>query len=242
MTRAEAPESARNAAAEANLVGGWPCLDFVNTIGARRPGRSGALLIRDEFLRSYVDFALWAEHAGVLGRRDARSLLEEARCHPREAKAVFGGVLRLREALYRIFKATLVGRSSERRDLALLNGELAAARGSQRLALGTGGRFVFSWPGASLRTPGWVIAVSAAELLTTADLSRLRQCGGDDCGWLFEDTTRNRSRHWCDTRDCGNRDRVRRFRRRHGSRGPRDRSRPRGDRDEGRGRGPASRR
>ncbi|MGA2590961.1 MAG: CGNR zinc finger domain-containing protein [Bryobacteraceae bacterium] len=32
------------------------------------------------------------------------------------------------------------------------------------------------------------------------------------CGWMFLDTTRNRSRQWCDMRDCGNRAKVRRFR------------------------------
>ncbi len=58
----------------------------------------------------------------------------------------------------------------------------------------------------------WAISVSAAEMLTTSDLTRLRQCPGEDCGWLFDDTTRNRSRQWCDMKDCGNIAKVRRFR------------------------------
>ena len=58
----------------------------------------------------------------------------------------------------------------------------------------------------------WSIAHSGAELLTTGDLSRLRECGGEECGWLFEDTSRNRSRQWCDMQDCGNLAKVRRYR------------------------------
>src|SRR5438309_43500 len=50
------------------------------------------------------------------------------------------------------------------------------------------------------------------ELLTKGDLTRLRQCQGDDCGWIFEDASRNRGRRWCDMRDCGNIAKVRRFR------------------------------
>ncbi|MGI8786895.1 MAG: CGNR zinc finger domain-containing protein [Pyrinomonadaceae bacterium] len=58
----------------------------------------------------------------------------------------------------------------------------------------------------------WRISESAAAVLTTGDLTRVRQCGGDCC-WMFLDTSRNRSRQWCDMKDCGNLAKVRRFRR-----------------------------
>jgi predicted RNA-binding Zn ribbon-like protein len=48
------------------------------------------------------------------------------------------------------------------------------------------------------------------ELLRSADVTRVRRCAGRGCGWLFIDTTRNRSRRWCRTDDCGNRERARR--------------------------------
>lgn len=53
-------------------------------------------------------------------------------------------------------------------------------------------------------------AWSAATLLTGPDRHRLKCCDG--CDRLFVDQSRNRSRRWCDMRDCGNRDKVRRFR------------------------------
>ncbi|MCL6580471.1 MAG: CGNR zinc finger domain-containing protein [Firmicutes bacterium] len=37
-------------------------------------------------------------------------------------------------------------------------------------------------------------------------------CANADCGWLFYDDSRNRSRRWCDGRYCGNLIKVRRFR------------------------------
>jgi len=74
--------------------------------------------------------------------------------------------------------------------------------------------FKWEWIGreASLDRMLWSIAHSGAEFLIKGDLSRLRECGGEECGWLFEDTSRNRSRQWCHMQDCGNLAKVRRFR------------------------------
>jgi predicted RNA-binding Zn ribbon-like protein len=38
----------------------------------------------------------------------------------------------------------------------------------------------------------------------------VRECGGDHCGWLFLDETKNRSRRWCEMSVCGNRAKARR--------------------------------
>jgi predicted RNA-binding Zn ribbon-like protein len=45
--------------------------------------------------------------------------------------------------------------------------------------------------------------------MTSPDLKRLKQCPGRSCGWVFLDDSRNQSRRWCDSRECGNRERVR---------------------------------
>jgi predicted RNA-binding Zn ribbon-like protein len=49
-------------------------------------------------------------------------------------------------------------------------------------------------------------------LLTSDALARVRLCADTSCAWLFLDTTRNRTRRWCDMKECGNRNKVRRFR------------------------------
>ena len=57
------------------------------------------------------------------------------------------------------------------------------------------------------------IAEAAFELLSAADLSRVRRCpileGG--CGWLFLDQSRNGSRRWCRMADCGSTVKARRL-------------------------------
>jgi predicted RNA-binding Zn ribbon-like protein len=52
------------------------------------------------------------------------------------------------------------------------------------------------------------------ELLRSPDAARVHRCAGRGCAWLFVDTTRNHSRRWCRTDDCGNRERARRHYRR----------------------------
>lgn len=46
-------------------------------------------------------------------------------------------------------------------------------------------------------------ARSAIRLLSEDTVDRLKICG--QCGWLFIDRSRNRSRSWCDMAVCGNR-------------------------------------
>jgi predicted RNA-binding Zn ribbon-like protein len=52
---------------------------------------------------------------------------------------------------------------------------------------------------------------SAADLLISEEFSRIKKCADPTCGWLFLDISRNRSRRWCDMRDCGNRAKASRF-------------------------------
>src|SRR5437868_6240023 len=200
-------------ASKINLIGGRLCLDFVNSMGARRTGSAGGMVIRDEKLNDYFDLVAWAQHAGALIDAEAKALTKEAKQHPSDAARILRLGLRLREALFAVLKGIVDGQAPNQRQLAALNEELQVAQGSRQIAATAKG-FEWTW---STSRPAldkilWLVSDSAAELLTTGDLSRLRQCGGDDCGWIFEDSTRNRSRHWCDMRDCGNRDRVRRFR------------------------------
>jgi predicted RNA-binding Zn ribbon-like protein len=59
------------------------------------------------------------------------------------------------------------------------------------------------------------IVKSAADLLVSAQLDRIRVCADPQCGWLFLDSSRNRSRRWCSMDTCGNRAKARRFYKRH---------------------------
>jgi predicted RNA-binding Zn ribbon-like protein len=119
----------------------------------------------------------------------------------------------LREAIYRIFRAAVQHWEAAPDDLEVLNRELSRARAHEAL-VADGRRVGYAWKSdGELDRLLWPVARSAAELLTGELLARVSQCGGDDCHWLFLDTSKNRSRRWCDMADCGNRAKVRRFRR-----------------------------
>ncbi len=57
----------------------------------------------------------------------------------------------------------------------------------------------------------WPIVRSAAEMLTSGDLGRVRQCAREGCDWLFVDASKNHSRRWCSMNMCGSRVKARRY-------------------------------
>lgn len=207
-----------SAAAEMRLIGGRLCLDFINTVDGRkgdsqrRESRSLNRVLGDKLVE-YSDLVEWSRHSGIITPTEAERLIQASKRNAREAKDVLDRAIALREALYRICKAIMTGRRPQTIDLETVNDELLGARTHERLTNKASG-FMWEWVGseAALDRMLWSIAQSAAELLTTGDLSRLRECCGDECGWVFEDTSRNRSRQWCDMQDCGNLAKVRRYR------------------------------
>ena len=79
-----------------------------------------------------------------------------------------------------------------------------------------GGAFAWTWAvGAEeLDRVVWPVVRSAAALLTSGSLERVRQCAGDGCDWLFVDLSKNQSRRWCSMDMCGSRAKSRRYYRR----------------------------
>ncbi len=203
------------------LVGGDASLDFANTVSSRisNPNRKNKRNYYDAFrldkLENYADLIAWSLKAGVLDEKQAKRLLQIAASDEQAAEKVFKRALFLRESVYRLFKSVVEGWQPEAEDLENLNRELNVARRRQKLAAAENS-FAYEWidSEAALDSMLWQISESAAEMLLRGDLSRIHQCGSDVCNWLFLDTSRNRSRQWCDMKDCGNLAKVRRFRQR----------------------------
>jgi predicted RNA-binding Zn ribbon-like protein len=206
------------------LVAGAPCLDFVNTVGGRVPDPdskcAGGVRVVRESLEGYDDLLRWAEFASLVTSRELGRLRELAAEDPRRAAAVHARAVAFREALYRIGAAAAQGRQATACDTSWLDQEWHAARDAQRISIRGGaqaGRVIVGWQEEPrLDRLLWPLALDAVELLSggSGRLDRLKQCPGEDCGWLFLDTSRNGSRQWCDMRDCGNLAKVRRFRQR----------------------------
>lgn len=185
---------------QVSLVGGAACLDFVNTVEPRVGDQPR------EYLVTYDDLIAWSRHAGLLVDDAAQRLLADAHARPNDADQILREALRLREACYTAFLAVVRGHEPTGGDLVVLHEAYARAIVNARLVYGeTGIRLAWEPDASSLDRPLWPVAASAVDLLTMGDHSRLKDCptGGDGCGWLFYDTTKNRSRRWCSMRDCG---------------------------------------
>lgn len=203
------------------FVGGDASLDFVNTVNGRvsNPnkisGRDYHDAFRSDKLEDYADLIAWSLKSKLLDEKAAKHLLQLAKNEPEAASKVLRRAVVLRESIYRLFKSVMEGWQPEVVDLEKLNRELTLARRHQKLSA-AGNRFVVDWidRADALDSMLWQISESATATLLRGDLTRIRQCGNEVCNWLFLDTSRNRSRQWCDMKDCGNLAKVRRFRQR----------------------------
>jgi predicted RNA-binding Zn ribbon-like protein len=186
------------------LVGGLLCLDFANTVSWRGTDDP------QEYLNGYGDLLRWSRRLGILDDTEYEMLHREAERSPGKAEEVHGRAVVLREAIYGVLSAVIDGGEPEAEDLDTMNGELSEALKNARIVPSEEG-FSQEFPrGTSLEQLLWPIAKSASDLLLSDGLDRVRRCASDECRWLFLDTSRNRSRRWCDMRDCGNRMKARR--------------------------------
>jgi predicted RNA-binding Zn ribbon-like protein len=182
-------------------------------VGGKRGG------IAREKLHALNDFIAWSEQAKLLKVDQAEALRSDAARHAAKAAEILARATNLREAIFRIFFSAAKNKAPAQDDMARLNAELAASLGRLRITpVRNGGGFAWQWADERVEAEHLLgpIARSAAELLVQPDLvAKIHQCQGDNCGWLFVDCSKNHSRRWCDMRDCGNRAKVRRHRKRH---------------------------
>jgi predicted RNA-binding Zn ribbon-like protein len=189
----------------AGLVGGRLCLDFANTVH-----NYGSDPVRDD-LANYSDLVSWSRLAGILNPVEGRLLSRAGLRRPAEAVVALQTAKDLRQAIFQIFSAIAGAKTPAQEDLAVVNAALSEALGHSRL-VPKAERFVWSWDGEAtpLHQMLWPIAKSTADLLTSDKLSRVRQCQGENCTWLFLDTSKNHTRRWCEMKVCGNRVKARR--------------------------------
>ncbi len=179
-----------------HLIGGVLCLDFANTL-------YGHSEIIHEYLYDYRDLVLWSHLAGILSPTNAQVLLSKWRQAPGESRAVFHQAIQAREMIFRIFANLAHAQSPDEKDLVHLHQAWKKDQAhSQLIRKETG--FTMDWKdGDAIDSMLWRITRSAVELLTSAELKRVKQCGR--CDWLFVDRSRNQRRRWCSMSACGNR-------------------------------------
>jgi len=189
------------------LTGKELCLDFANTAewhASEHP---------KEKLKTYNDLVKWALLSEILSEKEAQKLILKAKREPSRAEEVLKRTIELREAIYHIFSDVAKGYLPSKKDMAVINLNLSRTMAQSGLVHTKDG-FIWSTSGGkgdldSVLDP---IIRSAAELLTSDRLERVKECADDrGCGYLFMDKSRNKSRRWCDMADCGNRAKAQRF-------------------------------
>lgn len=163
-------------------------LDLVGTVGHRRSDVQ-------ELLASPADLARFVAGAGLLDRAVTVS------------EAGLADAVRLREAVYRLAKATIEGAGSRPADRRVLND--VAAGPPVKISLADDG---------SVRRAGGLdealaeVARAAVELLGGPDAAAVKECAAPECTRLYVDRSPKRARRWCDMSSCGNRAKVAEFR------------------------------
>lgn len=169
-------------------------LAFCATVGER--WRRGF-----ERLRKPSDLARWVVAADL------------AVDEPHVTEGDLRGGRELREAIYRLVRAAMAGVDENKADRDFLNAWARHPDLAPQIDA-SGGRVL--WAGTRpLRACLATVARDAVDLLTRAEIIRVRECAAPDCALLFVDRSRPGKRRWCSDRACGTKARSAAYRRRH---------------------------
>jgi predicted RNA-binding Zn ribbon-like protein len=188
------------------ISAGNVALDFANTV-SKRPSEQ-----KQEHLLCYSDLIRWAGQADLISSAQAVEISRRADRAPRQAAAVLEQARELRESVHRIFSAIPAAEKPPADDLRALSAALQRSHSKVELQWTLRGA-VWAWSDApdSLQRILWPVLHACADLLTSKQRERIRECEAENCAWLFMDNSKNRSRRWCDMKVCGNREKARRF-------------------------------
>jgi predicted RNA-binding Zn ribbon-like protein len=122
----------------------------------------------------------------------------------------------LREAIDACLVAAIERRPAAEADVTLIDDWLVFAGARPQLVAGADGtpRLTERAPADSPRRALGMVALDAAQMLGTAERSRLRICASETCSGRFFDRSPAGVRRWCSMRTCGNEAKARRHRQR----------------------------
>lgn len=189
------------------FVGQRLWLDFVNTLGGSRDAP-------EEMLGDAGALVRWLQAAGVLDAERSAGMLRRAQQQPAGATAALADARRIRSVLRQLAEEGARDASIRRDVVAEINRVLGRSAGTRRLDAHGDGSFTRAFVPGGDAFAGLVIPIveSAADALVQDELPRVRRCAARDCQRVFQDTTKNAARRWCDMATCGNRAKAERFR------------------------------
>lgn len=189
------------------LSGNHPVLDFLNTVDNRATEKEY------EWLATYADAVGWAERVRIVDRETAERFIVET--HGHDTDTLYREIIATRETLYGVFAAIIDKRTPDAGGWDRFNA--LVRRSLRRIEVSTD-EHGHSWrfPDVSQIPIGFLqpLVKGAADLLIEGGAARLKRCADPTCGYLFLDTSKNRSRQWCSMQTCGNRSKANRYYRR----------------------------
>jgi predicted RNA-binding Zn ribbon-like protein len=185
--------------AASQFFGGRACLDFANTLDWRLTDRPV------ELIPDYAALLAWSERRGTLPARALARLRAHSEGNPASDTVVREAHL-LRAEIWSIADRLLESRQP---GLSAVNARLTALPAQPGLRAGAG-RCLFDLDGSDVCHPLWPVLWSLTAVLASEDAGRIGRCQAQGCGWYFVDESPNRSRTWCSSEVCGNRERARR--------------------------------
>jgi predicted RNA-binding Zn ribbon-like protein len=184
--------------------GGHPALDFVNTLDERPFDRP------IENLTTYRDLVRFAELAGLIEPAIAATL--QTLAGPACSRIVKRARV-LREHLHDVLAAVHKQQRLPQRDLDAIAHDVRVARAARVLmASSSGGLASYRWARRGPEIPLHACALVVESLLTDIDRGRIRKCAASDCDVYFVDTSKAHRRQWCSMKNCGNREKQKRWR------------------------------
>jgi predicted RNA-binding Zn ribbon-like protein len=192
------------------LLGGPLCLNFTNTVNTRISS------LHHDYLAHYTDLIEWGRHVGILSESQTKYLEQEAIQDPAKASEILNQAIALRETIYRIFVAFARQKPPATADINALNAEIKRAFAKLHIApFKKGLQWDWDRNPQAMDLPLFPIVKSAADLLTSDELPKVKQCANrEHCDWMFLDTSKNQSRRWCCMSVCGSRHKSRQYYRR----------------------------
>jgi predicted RNA-binding Zn ribbon-like protein len=185
--------------------GGHPALDFVNTLDER------SFDPPIENLATYRDLVRFTELAGLIRPPTAKLLRGAA--GPASTR-VARQARQLREQLHRILAAQHSERQASQVDLDAIGKAVLAAHAAREIVVpGSLGIAEHAWKTpAGIDVPLHACSLAIERLLLDVDRHGIRKCEASDCDVYFIDTSKGHRRLWCSMKNCGNREKQRRWR------------------------------
>jgi len=182
------------------FFGGRVCLDFANTLDWRTSDEP------QELIPNYAALLSWSGLRGTVPAEAITKLHIRSTDDDAKAQAVMAEAYSLRAEIWKAAESLRAGQAA---DLGLINLMLSTLPPQPRL-IRRAEAYVHDLAGADLREPLWPVLWSLTAVLASKDATRLGCCQGEGCGWFFVDESPNRTRLWCSSEVCGNRERARR--------------------------------